>query len=77
MPRPRRYPIAGPLSITHSINGRRDVGDNRPYLVIVPVLLGRGERFFDHLDGGPDGYRCVELVTPPAVAHVRLTRAPR
>jgi dihydrofolate reductase len=32
------------------------------HLVIVPVLLGRGERLFDNLDGGPVGYECVELV---------------
>ena len=44
------------------------------HLAIVPVLLGRGERLFDHLDGGPDGYECVELVSSPAVAHVRLAR---
>jgi dihydrofolate reductase len=44
------------------------------HLVVVPKLLGRGERLFDHLDGGPDGYECVEFVASPAVAHVRLTR---
>jgi dihydrofolate reductase len=42
------------------------------HLVSVPILLGRGERLFDHLDGGPDGYECVELVSSPAVTHVRL-----
>ena len=44
------------------------------HLAIVPVLLGSGERLFDHLDGGPAGYRCVELVSSPAVVHVRLVR---
>jgi len=44
------------------------------HLAIVPVLLGSGERLFDHLDGGPAGYRCVDLVSSPAVAHVRLIR---
>jgi len=44
------------------------------HLVIVPILLGSGERFFDQLDGGPDGYECVELVSSPAVTHVRLAR---
>jgi dihydrofolate reductase len=47
------------------------------HVVIVPVLLGRGERLFDHLDGGPDGYACTELVSSSSVAHVRLSRAPR
>ncbi|MGH2594832.1 MAG: dihydrofolate reductase family protein [Actinomycetota bacterium] len=40
------------------------------HLAIVPILLGGGERLFDHLDGGPDGYECVELVS----SHVRLVR---
>jgi dihydrofolate reductase len=45
------------------------------HLAIVPILLGHGERLFDHLDGGLAGYECVELVSSPAVAHVRLSRA--
>ena len=44
------------------------------HLAIVPILLGRGERLFDHLDGAAAGYECVELVNSPAVAHVRLAR---
>ncbi len=44
------------------------------HLVIVPVLLGGGERLFDHLDGGASGYECVERVCSPAVTHVRLAR---
>jgi dihydrofolate reductase len=45
------------------------------HVPIVPVLLGGGERLFDHLDGGPEGYEVVEFVSSPAVAHVRLARA--
>lgn len=45
------------------------------HVAIAPVLLGSGERLFDHLDGGPDGYECVELVSSGTVAHVRLARA--
>ena len=44
------------------------------HLVIVPVLLGSGERLFDHLDGGPVGYECVELVSSPSVTHARFAR---
>jgi dihydrofolate reductase len=44
------------------------------HLAIVPVVLGAGERLFDHLDGGPVGYECVELVSSPSVAHVRFVR---
>jgi dihydrofolate reductase len=48
------------------------------HVVIVPVLLGSGERLFDHFDGaGPQGYRCVEFVASPSVAHVRLARTTR
>jgi dihydrofolate reductase len=45
------------------------------HLAIVPILLGRGERLFDHLNGDPNGYECVEFVSSPAVTHVRLVRA--
>ncbi|GAC1371755.1 MAG: hypothetical protein NVSMB32_15790 [Actinomycetota bacterium] len=43
-------------------------------MAIVPVLLGSGERLFDHLEGGPSGYRCVEFVSSPAALHVRFSR---
>jgi dihydrofolate reductase len=42
------------------------------HVAIVPVLLGSGERLFDNLDGAADRYECVEFVSSPAVAHVRL-----
>lgn len=44
------------------------------HVVVVPILLRRGERLFDHLDGGPDGYECVEFAGSGSVAHVRLER---
>jgi dihydrofolate reductase len=47
------------------------------HIVIVPVLLGGGERLFDHLGGGPVGYECVELVSSPAVVHARFARLER
>jgi dihydrofolate reductase len=47
------------------------------HLVIVPVLLGSGERLFDHLDGGPVRYECVELVSSPSVTHARFVRSER
>jgi hypothetical protein len=42
--------------------------------VIVPILLGRGERLFDRLEGGLDGYECVELVGSPSAAHARIAK---
>jgi dihydrofolate reductase len=44
------------------------------HLVIAPILLGGGERLFDHLDGGSHGYECTEQVSSASVTHVRLTR---
>jgi dihydrofolate reductase len=44
------------------------------HVAIAPVLLGDGERLFDHLDGGTDGLECVELVSSPSAVHVRLAR---
>ncbi|MDQ1742523.1 MAG: hypothetical protein QOE23_862 [Pseudonocardiales bacterium] len=48
------------------------------HLVLVPVLLGDGERLFDGVSpgGGRPGYHCVELVSSPAVVHLRLCRTP-
>jgi dihydrofolate reductase len=44
------------------------------HVAIVPVLLGGGERLFDHLDGDTERYECVELISSPAVTHARLVR---
>ncbi len=44
------------------------------HVAIVPIFLGAGERLFDHLDGGPFGYECVELVSSPSVTHARFVR---
>ena len=45
------------------------------HLVMVPILLGSGERLFDHLDGGPLGYKCVEFLSTPSVVHLRFARS--
>jgi dihydrofolate reductase len=45
------------------------------HVAIVPILLGSGERLFDHLDGGADGYECVEFISSRSVAHFRLSKA--
>lgn len=44
------------------------------HYAIAPILLGGGKRLFDNLNGGPQGYECVELVGSPAAVHVRLVR---
>ncbi len=47
------------------------------HVVIVPVLLGSGERLFDELGPSAGNYRCVEHVCSPAVTHVRIARIGR
>jgi dihydrofolate reductase len=42
------------------------------HVAIVPILLGRGERLFEHLGDAVDGYECAELVASGAVVHVRM-----
>ncbi len=44
------------------------------HVAIVPIMLCSGERLFDHLDGGPTGYECVQFVTSSTVAHASFTR---
>jgi dihydrofolate reductase len=43
-------------------------------VAIAPVLLGSGERLFDHIDGGLGGYKCVEFASSRSAVHVRLAR---
>jgi dihydrofolate reductase len=45
------------------------------HVVIVPIVLGQGERLFDRLDEGLPRYECAELTSSDAVTHVRLVRA--
>jgi dihydrofolate reductase len=47
------------------------------HLVIVPVLLGGGERLFEDLGRRAGDYQCVEHVCSPAVTHVRILRTGR
>ncbi len=42
------------------------------HLVIVPVLLGSGERLFDEMGLAAGDYRCVEHACSSAVTHIRL-----
>ena len=44
------------------------------HVAIVPIFLGAGERLFDELGAAADDYKCEELVSSHAVAHVRMTR---
>jgi dihydrofolate reductase len=44
------------------------------HFVIVPVLLGGGERLFDNLAGLDESYECIEFVGSHSVAHVRISK---
>ncbi|MEO8540976.1 MAG: dihydrofolate reductase family protein [bacterium] len=45
------------------------------HMAIVPIFLGAGERLFDNLSGGPEGYECAELVASAGVIHARFVRS--
>ncbi|MER5252162.1 dihydrofolate reductase family protein [Streptomyces sp. NPDC002855] len=44
------------------------------HLVVVPLLVGRGERLLDNVADGLDGYQVTELVSSAAATHAHLTR---
>ena len=46
------------------------------HLVVVPVLLGGGERLFEGLGNAMDGWACVEFTPSESVTHVVLRRTP-
>ncbi len=62
----------GPATIQQYLKARLI---DEMHVAIVPIFLGAGERLFDHLDGGPFGYECVELVSSPWVTHARFVRS--
>ena len=45
------------------------------HLVVVPILLGRGERIWDGLEGIESDYEIESVSSPSGVTHVTFTRA--
>jgi dihydrofolate reductase len=45
------------------------------HTVVVPILLGRGVRLWDGLEGVEKDYRVETTSSPSGVTHVTLTRA--
>jgi dihydrofolate reductase len=45
------------------------------HIVIVPILLGRGERLWDGLEGLEKDYDIETATSPSGVTHVFFTRA--
>lgn len=44
------------------------------HVAVSPFLLGSGERVFLGLENVAAGYECAEMVSSPAVTHIRLVR---
>lgn len=45
------------------------------HVAVVPILLGRGVRLWDGLEGLEKDYRIESVSTPSGVTHVTFTRA--
>jgi dihydrofolate reductase len=45
------------------------------HIVVVPILLGRGVRLWDGLEGLEDDYRIETASSPSGVTHLTFTRA--
>jgi hypothetical protein len=43
-------------------------------LIVVPILLGRGERIWDGQEGLENDYEIESTSTPSGVTHVTFTR---
>jgi hypothetical protein len=43
-------------------------------LIVVPILLGRGERLWDGQEGLETDYEIVSVSTPSGVTHLTFTR---
>ncbi len=44
------------------------------YIHLVPVLLGKGTRLFDNLDGFPREFNVVEAIHTPNATHIHYTQ---
>lgn len=65
--------IGGGVSTVREALRRRLVDEL--HVPVVPVLLGAGERLWDGLGPGPQGYVCTQIEASAAVAHMRFERA--
>ena len=45
------------------------------HTVVVPILLGRGVRLWDGIEGLEAGYKVEATASPSGVTHVTFTRA--
>jgi dihydrofolate reductase len=47
------------------------------HVAVVPIVLGRGVRLWDGLEGIEEGYDVESVSSPSGVTHVTFTRSPR
>ena len=45
------------------------------HVVVVPIMLGRGSRLWDGLEGIEEDYQIESTSTPSGVTHLTFTRA--
>lgn len=50
---------------------------DRLHLVVVPIVLGRGERLWDGLEGIEERFEIESTPSPSGVVHLNFTRRPR
>jgi hypothetical protein len=57
-----------------ALNAVPDDGDANLHIVVVPIVLGRGERLWDGLEGLEDRFQIEAVNSPSGVTHVTLSR---
>ena len=65
--------IGGGVTIVRDFLAARLV--DHMHIVVVPILLGRGERLWDGLEGLEKDYRVEATSSPSGVIHVTFSRA--
>jgi len=50
---------------------------DRMHLVVVPIVLGRGERLWDGLEGVEERFKIEQVVSPAGIVHMVFQRHPR
>ena len=66
------YPRLNPLGVGRNISAA-DLIDHL-YLVVVPIVLGRGERLWDDLEGIEERFTIEATPSPQGVVHMAMNR---
>lgn len=65
--------MTGWSSPARQAGNSRDLGTRQP-AVVVPIVLGRGERLWDGLEGLEDNFQIETVSSPSGVTHVTFSR---